>query len=84
MKIADIPRYQKDQKRFENAIKKLPDKKKQVYYTKVLENLKTLVTMIDSNHDSNSNQKIEPVQIRDRLEEVQVLRYQLEQMAKDL
>jgi len=40
--------------------------------------------MIDSNHDSNSNQKIEPVQIRDRLEEVQVLRYQLEQMAKDL
>jgi hypothetical protein len=82
MKISDNRLFKKDKIKFENAIEKIQDKKKQVYYKKIYNEFLALTKMIDENHSSFANGKIQPRMIRDDVKELQNLRYQLHQLTK--
>lgn len=84
MKISENPTYQKDVKRFDKAIQLIENKKRQSYYMKVFNEFKALTEIIDNNHNSMANAKIQPLTIRDNVKDLQDLRYQLNQLCKDL
>jgi hypothetical protein len=81
--LEDNPRYQKDCKRFTQAVENIKDPKTQAYFRKVFAEFTALASIINNNHDIGMNQKIEPMQIRDDVKQLQDLRYQLDKLAKD-
>ena len=80
MKISTTKRYIEDVKKFKTRIQHIADKKSQVYYQKLLDEMQFKVKVIDDVHSSTNPGKIQPVIIKEHLKELSEIRYQLEHM----
>lgn len=82
MKLTVNKKYLRDVERFNNAIANVTDNKKQIYYKKLFDQFTMQAKIIDDNHNSFTNQAVQPNVIRENVKELQEIRWQLEQLCK--
>ena len=78
MKITDSKKYKKDLLKFTQKVEKIIDKKQKNYYQKILYEFQHKAKIIDDSHSSINSAKINPRIIRENLQELGEIRYQLE------
>jgi len=83
MILSHSPKYQKDLKKFNQALEKITDPKKKIYYKKLIDELQFQVKIIDENHSSNNAGKIQPNILQENLKDLATIRYQLHNLVKD-
>lgn len=84
MKLADNLKYKKDVNKFKEGIALISNQQKKNYFQKIFDNFLAQSQLIDNSHNPSSNSSINPKEIKDNVQELQQLRWQLEQMCKDL
>jgi len=77
MKIQQTERFIKEKKFFYEQIQKITDVKRKKHFENVYRNFLNQVEIIDQNHSSISNQKIDPIEIKSSLEELNNYRREL-------
>lgn len=80
MQLCNNKRVKADVVRYEQAIQKITNQKNKIYYTKIFEEYKNQITIIDNNHNSRMNAKIDPKTIREDVIRLQELRWQLDKL----
>jgi len=77
MKIQQTDRFIREKKHFYEKIQKITDVKRKKHFENVYRNFLNQVQIIDNNHSSSNNQKIDPVEIKSCLEELNSYRREL-------
>jgi soluble cytochrome b562 len=84
MKISDSLKYKKDLKNFTLAVEKVTDPKRKTYFQKLVDEFKYQIKMIDETHNSANAGKIQPSILQENLKDLTNIRYQLENLIKDI
>jgi len=84
MKIQESKKFIQDMEKFKISIDNIANKQKKIYFQKIFDNYLAQVKMIDDNHNPYTNKNINPLEIKENIKELQQIRWQLEQMCKDL
>lgn len=82
MKLSNSKNYRKDLQKFENIIEKITDTKQKVYYQKLLGEFKYQAKIIDDYHSSYNAGMLQPHIIKNNVETLAEIRYQLSQLLK--
>lgn len=84
MKLSNSKKYKKDLDVFQNAVGRVVDTKRKVYYQKLLNEFIYQVKIIDDFHDSYNSAMLQPHIIKNNVENLSQLRHQLLQLVKDV
>ena len=84
MKLSNSKKYKKDLTTFTKAVESISDKKRKVYYQKLLSEFINQVQIIDEVHNSFNSGLIQPHAVNDNIKQLAEIRYQLTQLSKDI